>query len=103
MSETRIKFIVETPVDLESLPVHAWGRCLRRHEVSDPVIEDGVFIMRQVSVDHWVLPVGAIVQLPTDRAAAYIADGKAEDVTDSLTGLGKFHLVEPADRERTAG
>jgi len=97
--ETRIRFIVETPVILDALPSHAWGRCQRHHGVSIPHVVNGEFVMSEPSPDHWVLPVGAIVQLPTERATDYVAAGRAEIVTDSPTGLGTFHMAEPLDRQ----
>lgn len=101
MTEIRIKMLTEVPVELDALPVCAWGRCFKRSAERKPLLQgDAGFVMPAVAVDQWVLPIDAVIQLPADRAAAYIDAGQAE-LVESKTGLGTYQFDEPENREKS--
>lgn len=80
----RIKFLREVEVELNAIPNVAWGRILKRPRTSSapssaPSInpENQQFELPTSEMRN-VFPVGAIVELPDELAAKYVADGSAQ-------------------------
>ena len=94
----RIKFLKEIDVELKDIPNTAWGGLLKRPRTSsapsiNPVTQQfelppqrphapprffGAAIPTDAPMPHY-FAVGAIVTLPDDLAAPYLADGSAEE------------------------
>lgn len=76
----RVKFLKEVDVELNAIPNVAWGRIQKRHRASTaPTInpETNSFATVGAEMGHY-FPSGAIVELPDQLAAKYLANGSAE-------------------------
>lgn len=94
----RIRFIQETVVALANIPDTAWGRLQLRYESVVPVADEatGAFVMPPSPPPSYFFPVGAVVELPNEMAAGYIA----ADVAETYEGAcGPF---VPGDRPEVA-
>lgn len=99
MSDVRIKFVRDVPVNLDSLPQSARGQCLKLSPEARPMIgADGQFVMPPTPPRSWHFPSGAVVQLSAALAATFLECGDAEPY-ESHTGLGTFSTTEPEERK----
>ncbi len=75
----RIRFLENVEVDLTDIPPEAWGAIQQRAESNVPHVNPVTqqFELPPGQIKH-VFPAGAIVELPDDIAATYIAAGFAE-------------------------
>lgn len=77
----RIRFTQDVEVDLAAIPTSAWGRVQRRVTMTMPSVEEGFGIPKSGPLVKY-LPAGAVVELPAEMAAGYIA----ADVAESYLG-----------------
>lgn len=93
----RIKFTKEVAVELTEIPNSAWGRIQKKPHSSEPRLdpETNLFVIPVGSEMGHVFPVNAVVTLPNELAAKYLADGSAEEYVGP-----QGHEVKP---DRRAG
>ena len=73
----RIKFLKPVDVELDRIPTTAWGRVQRRSTRIMRTAKEGFGIPKNGPLKTY-FPAGAIVELPDDMAAGYIAAECAE-------------------------
>ncbi|MBS3928117.1 MAG: hypothetical protein KGZ65_06745 [Sphingomonadales bacterium] len=99
MSDVRIKFVRDVPVDLDSLPKSARGQCLKMSPAVRPIVgANGQMLMPPSPPRVWHFPTGAVVQLNAERAAKYLETGAAEPY-ESHTGIGTYLTAEAEERK----